>query len=417
MKATQPSPKQRSDDERGGREEGSGCASRPHAEPSPRAQGESTPAPPAESRGAGRSLHLLPPRGRAERVRETRAPGRDAGLRPLPGRAGGQRPSGTLRPRRGPQTQPCPSGPRAHTDPRTLGPERPAGRGPDHRRGAPAGAGAGLAALGGGGASLPRGPRAWRGRRQHSPARLPLRAATAAPHSGRDPPSASTKPQAAAVAAAAAGREGRDGCLRLPRRHGPTRLRPPRAPPPGRRRRRPLARGSDAWARPRPAAPNRSSRVPPSHWACWLLGPSGWLGPRQLPGHNWLGRAHARALIGGQESPAPAPRAQVPLACSVAPEFPLSLGGRDRRDGPLAGSSSGTQRPPTRREGLGGDWRLFPCLRALLSSDWLTGVPPVAYFPSPTQRNDVASPTFRAQDGCSRQGETSLRGLPEARGE
>ncbi|XP_047653512.1 translation initiation factor IF-2-like [Phacochoerus africanus] len=73
MKATQPSPKQRSDDERGGGEEGSGCASRPHAEPSPRAQGESTPAPPAESRGAGRSLHLLPPRGRAERGRRAEA--------------------------------------------------------------------------------------------------------------------------------------------------------------------------------------------------------------------------------------------------------------------------------------------------------------------------------------------------------
>lgn len=100
----------------------------------------------------------------------------------------------------------------------------------------------GLAALGGEGTVLPPELCVRRGRRRHSPAHLPLSAAALVPHSGPDPPSASTKPQAAA-AVVAAGREGRVGGLRRPRRRGPTRIRPPPGPAPGCCRHRPLARG------------------------------------------------------------------------------------------------------------------------------------------------------------------------------
>lgn len=98
------------------------------------------------------------------------------------------------------------------------------------------------------------------------------------------------------------------------------------------------------------------------------LGPSsfgatiGWAVP--TPGADWR-----------TGDSAPASRVRVPLACSVAPEFPLAPGGGSDGMDPLAGSSSAPQRPLTRGEGPGRDWRHFPLWRALFSSDWLTGAP------------------------------------------
>lgn len=178
---------------------------------------------------------------------------------------------------------------------------------------------------------------------------LPLRAAAAAPHSAgtHKPPQPSPR-QRRRWRRRPDGR-GRDGCLRQPRRRGPTPLRPPPGPalepppppPPIGPRFRRRGRG------PAPPPPDRSSPVPPQPLDGRTPGSGVASSARQLPGHNWLGRAQAGALIGGPELPAPPPpgpssRASVPLAGSVAPEFPLPhqpppSRGRDRRDGPSSG--------------------------------------------------------------------------------
>nr|XP_060149483.1 basic salivary proline-rich protein 1-like [Globicephala melas] len=266
MRATPSSPKQPSDDGReGGREEGNGCASQPHAEPSRRKREGPTPAPPGGCRGAGRFLHLLPPLGGQSGERSY-----------------GRR-EGTL----------------------GSGPERPAGRGPDHGRGAPAGVGGSLAALWavGGGLRRESAPRATRAEGPPPALTCPL----APSRSGggatlrRDPQSTSTKPQAVAAAVAA----GQAGAGPLPETAPPPRPNPvPPAPGPAPEPPPPPPIGP-RFSRMGAAPPHRPPTVPlgflPSHWAGGLRGQSGLLGPRQI---EVSGRQRGRETRSGRGSEA-----------------------------------------------------------------------------------------------------------------
>lgn len=296
MRATPSSPKQPSDDRReGGREEGNGCASQPHAEPSRRKREGPTPAPPGGCRGAGRFLHLLPPLGgqSGERSYGRREGTLGSGERaPAPGRPEGRdraAPSDLAGPpapslaRRAPGRTPTPA-PWAQSGRRGAGRTTAEGRRP--------GLGAASQHSGRwGGLRRESAPRATRAEGPPPALTCPL----APSRSGggatlrRDPQSTSTKPQAVAAAAAA----GQEGAGPLPETAPPPRPNPvPPAPGPAPEPPPPPPIGP-RFSRMGAAPPHRPPTVPlgflPSHWAGGLRGQSGLLGPRQVPGHNWLG--------------------------------------------------------------------------------------------------------------------------------